>query len=430
MFNLVKITDEGVRLGFYKKDNKQIFSPCYFLISNLGGGGTNVSRLISYLHFFEHGESQLLLNYYFLNNPSFDTDILEKLHERGGIVEFLKEVRESFIEKGRIIPNYKFVETNWDPEVMLDSGSGNIFRDFVKDKKLTVEKFEEFYTDVIKEYIEFGFKHEFDILIAMDIAAKYTEKKGEHKDAYYKKQLRRFKNLKINLRLLELTLENTKDGDIMVFAPIHGNEPKEFVNYLKRIFLLEKSIGKNFDGFAVGGLGRLRREDIYKICGLLRKYLNEVKDMRPIHVLGVGSLQNIIPLSLAGVDSFDCHSPWRRASEGKFVVPLVNSKGEIIANDDSYWDYVHIEDFLDKHFVCDCEVCSHYSLKHLKELFTKNHEFRYMAEILFFKHNISQQEFLCKLVRNRKISDFVKKIPDSTYKEKLLENRLMQTKLV
>lgn len=438
MFNFLGFNENGVRRGFYKKGNNKLPTPCYFLISNFGGGGTNVSRLISYLHIFEKGDSQLLLNYYYLNTNfkklvSFDTDILNKLHEESNIIDFLKKVRKMFIlNKGRITSNYKFQETSWNPEVMLDSGSGNIFRDIIQNQKIDVKKFEEIYTAEIKKYLDFGIKHRFDMLIAMDIASKYTEKRGEHRDKFYKQHLELFKNLENNLVLLRITLQLiAKNRDIMIFAPVHGNSKTEYINYLKNIIRLEKDTNNKFDGFAIGGLGNTKRRDILDICCSLRVELNKLKDSRPIHILGVGALQNIIPLSLLGADSFDCHSPWRRASEGKFVIPLIDSNCKVITTNKKYWSYIPIEKFDSKDYVCDCSVCSKYSLNTLRELYKKGNEYTIFAKILFFKHNISQQEFLCKLVREKNIYEFIKEIPESSYKENLVEftRKLKQTTL-
>jgi tRNA-guanine family transglycosylase len=428
MFNLLNKKNNGIRKGTFLQENKKILTPCYFLISNFGGGGTNVSRFVSYLDIFEKSESQLLLNYYYLNTDfkkpvAFDSDVLAELPKNEDIIKFLKKVRAIFVkQKKRAFPEYTYKETGWLPQTMLDSGSGNIFRDYVQNGKLTPEHFEEIFTKEIKQYLAFAKQHAFDVIIAFDVAGKYTAKKGEHVDQNYKENLQFFSNPKFNMNLLEICLKILKEEKIlqpMVFAPLHGKNKQEFLDNLHQIVALEKKISYEFHGFALGGLGNLRRDLIYDISREVRDFLESVNDNRPVHALGVGAIQNIIPLSLCGIDSFDCHSPWRRASEGKFLTPLINSKCEVVAKDNNYWQYVPIDKFESKNFKCDCDVCKQYSLNALKNLFSKGGEYAYFAKVLFFKHNISQQEFLCKLVREKEINEVFESIPDSKYKETL-----------
>jgi len=172
-------------------------------------------------------------------------------------------------------------------------------------------------------------------------------------------------------------------------------------------------------GFAIGGIGKMLRDSIYEMVKLVRNRLNELEDDRPIHILGVGAVQNIIPLSIDGADTFDCHSPWRRASEDKLVIPLLNSNFKITAKDETYWKYVPIDRISE--LTCDCEVCRKYSISELRELKEGTTEQKYYFRILAYKHNIHQQEILCELVRTDvNFQNLVKKFPKSSYKKKML----------
>lgn len=426
MFKLIKnirlFKTGKLRLGFYSKGKRDIQTPCYFFISNLGGGGTNVSRLVTYMDLFETGESQLLMNYYYLNvdfkkTMGFDTAALTKLKNKEDMLEFLKETRKDFIKKGKVVPEHKFGDTNWNPELLLDSGSGNIFRDLIKNRSLSSTSFKSIYEEATKNYLNFGKIHHFDILIAMDIAGKYTHKQGEDTDDNYRDSLESFRNGSNNIELLKITLNNLTDEKLMVFAPLHGKTPTEYLEHLKNIILLENRVGKKFSGFALGGLGSLPDTTSYEICRFIRSQLDKQGDDRPIHVLGVGSLQNLIPMCMLGIDSFDCHSPWRRASEGKFVIPLINSNGKIITSKTNFWKYVSIQNFDKDDFTCNCEICNSYSLKELKDMYSKGGEFTYLAKIIFFKHNISQQEFALRAIREGKLEKVIEEIPKGRYKE-------------
>jgi len=429
MFKLlktIKIFGTGtLRLGTYSKNRTTILTPTYFFISNFGGGGTNVSRFITYMDLFSSGESQLLLNYYYLNVDfkkilGFDLDELTTLKSKGDIMDFFEGVRKRFIAKGKSIPGYTSKNASWNPELLLDSGSGNIFRDLIKEGKLSAKNFKEIYDAEVKKYLAFGEEHNFDILVAMDVAPKYTQKQGEQDDASYKSNLSSFKSS--NNDLLKITLDNITDKNkLLVYAPIHGTNPQEYETYVEGILLLEKKLNKKFSGFAIGGLGNLSDRTSYDICKIVRNKLTNLKDYRPIHVLGAGSVKNIIPMSILGVDSFDCHSPWRRASEGKYITPLINSNGKIVTNKSNFWRYESISIFPDEDFTCDCLVCKSYSLNDLKGIYKKGSEYAYFAKILFFKHNISQQEFTLKAVRDGKLDEIIKDMPKSKYKEFLTD---------
>ena len=230
----------------------------------------------------------------------------------------------------------------------------------------------------------------------------FSQKQGEQEDASYKSNLSSFKSN--NSDLLKITLDNITDKNkLLIYAPVHGTTPQEYEIYIEGILILEKKLNKRFSGFAIGGLGNLSDRTSYDICKIVRNKLTSLNDYRPIHVLGVGSVKNVIPMSILGVDSFDCHSPWRRASEGKYVTPLINSNGKIVTNKSNFWRYEPISTFDDEDFTCDCSVCKSYCLNDLKSIYKKGGEYAYFAKILFFKHNISQQEFALKAIRDGKL---------------------------
>lgn len=429
MFSLEPHQTNSVRIGKYAGAQNFAKTPCYFMISNFGGGGTNVSRVMSYLDIFDNSNSQLLLNYYYMNNyfvknPGFDSDSLAKLTNGKNIMDFLVEIQKEFVQiKKRVVHGRKYVRSKWTPITLLDSGSGNIFRDLVEQNKLTDTNFDEVFSVEIERYLSFAKQHSFDIVVSFDIAGKYTHKKGEHQDDNYKENLAEYKGGDYNLRLAKISLINARKIHLTKTAlccPLHGKDKEGYLQYLNDILQLEKETGLKFDGFALGGLGKIRQRDlIYSIIKLVRKKLDSISDVRPLHVLGVGAVQNIIPFSLMGADSSDCHSPWRRASEGKFITPLLNSKFKVVATDKKFWSYVPINEFNKKYYSCDCPVCKKYSLNDLRKLLAKKGESEYYAKILFFRHNIAQQEFLCQLISKGNLKTFIETIPQSKYKEEL-----------
>ena len=426
MFEIKTITKANIRLGEYSNKRKRVQTPAYFFISNIGGGGTNVSRMFSYFDLFSDSYSQLLLNYYYLNaafekTPGFDSDLLSELDKFNNILDFIESAKAIYQKRGRVSEKYRQRKNRYVPFVMLDSGSGNIFRDMVKTNKISAETINKLYEQLIKDYEDFVEKHSFDICIAMDIAEKYTKKQGEHTNRGYKDSLISLGDLKANMDLLALTLKNSKNMQALVFAPIHGSDPDSYLKFMNGVLDLEKKHERKFDGFAIGGLGKIKNKQVlYGIIKVIRTVLESKSDTRPIHVLGAGSLQNIIPMAILGADSFDCHSPWRRASEGKYVVPLLNSSLTILQNK-NFWSYLPLNGITVKTYACDCPVCKEFSLDDLKKLYVTSMENQYYAKILLFKHNIYQQEQVCRLCREPNLLSIIKNFPDSKNKRVMLE---------
>lgn len=418
-FKILRLTGNSIRVGEMRGKT----TPRFFMINNFGGGGTNVSRFFVYSPLFATGKSEMLLNYYYLNTkfektPAFNTNLLNNILSFNDIREFIEYVRKNLIEISRsCLPGTEYHRIGWDPIALVDSGSGNIFRDL--SVRLDEGNFESLFQSEITDYIGFCEKLRFDMSIGLDIAGKYTWKKGEDVNTDYIAKLKEFSKPKWNLILSELFLQEIPERTgISYYAPIHGNSPTDYLNNLLLILEIEKKLNMKYAGFAVGGLGNVARDMIYKTVKMTRYKLKELGDERPIHVLGVGSVQNIIPLSLNGTDTFDCHSPWRRASEDKLIVPLLNSDFEITAKEGDYWQYTPIE--VVKELECDCEVCKKNTLSDLRALKEGEAEDKIYFRILAYKHNIHQQEVLCELVKSEiDIGEFAGRLPKSKYKEEI-----------
>ena len=418
-FNLLELKEGRFRIGEIRGKK----TPRFFMINNFGGSGTNVSRFPVYLPAFKERKSELLLNYYYLNTkfektPAFNTKILQELGSFDDIRTFIEQTRKHLIENDNCcITGMRYQLSNWNPLVLLDSGSGNIFRDIAKE--ISESNFEKLFKSEIKDYINFCEMLKFNMAISLDIAGKYTWKKGENSDVNYIKKLQKFSEPKWNLAVSRLFLQEISEPtNVLYYAAIHGRSPTEYLSYLNSVLEIERKIKKKFAGMAIGGLGNLTYSTIYDIVRTVRKKLSSSQDDRPIHILGVGSVQNIIPLSLCGADTFDCHSPWRRASEDKLILPLLNSALEVISCDNTYWKYTPIDDIKELH--CDCEVCKSCNLSELKKIRKGNSEEKIFFRILAYKHNVHQQEVLCKLLRSKtSVDSVIKKIPKSKYKERI-----------
>ncbi|PIN88918.1 tRNA guanosine(34) transglycosylase Tgt [Candidatus Pacearchaeota archaeon CG10_big_fil_rev_8_21_14_0_10_32_14] len=130
---------------------------------------------------------------------------------------------------------------------------------------------------------------------------------------------------------------------------------------------------KPFDGIAIGGSLGDSKDDMKKILEWISCGLKKYHDERPIHMLGIGYIEDILECVPYGIDTFDCVDMTRVARHGglfvspksggslenKFRINIVNSKYN---SDDTPIDTL-----------CECETCQNYSRKQLRELFKKGY---------------------------------------------------------
>jgi len=447
-------------LRFKTINNQEKFlnTPSFFITNNFGGGGTNVSRLLSYLGVLDIGKINLLLNYYYLNTKLGNKMVFDRVHinksfEFENIENWVEYVRGVYIEtEKKTISEISLEKLENLNYFLLDSGSGNIFRNIIED---TSDNILDEYAEIIKNYHNYTHNLKFNILIALDFAKKYTYKAGEKEDEKYVRISDEFgEDLEKNRQLIKLTIEDLQNRDFftpLVFAPIHGNSPNNYLNYLKSIIEIEKKYDFKFDGFAIGGgiaNSKGKYENIWQfpkklnrftksayICSIVTKrisdFLKNINDDRTIHILGAGNHFNILPLWICGADTYDCHSSWRRATENKILIPLLNSNGNYIKNKNIF-HFKKLSELNNSDFNCECEVCQNYSLNNLKELTIKNKkettndkEKYYYGEILVFFHAIYQYEYLLNKFKEfediETIQKFIMNIPDKNLQKNYID---------
>ena len=160
-------------------------------------------------------------------------------------------------------------------------------------------------------------------------------------------------------KLWELKSLECHDKKQAIYGILHGG-------YFKKI--REESAkfitSQNFDGIAIGGpLGKSKKEMIE-----ILDWIAPSLDNRPVHMLGIGYVQDIFECVQRGVDTFDCVAPTREARHGQLYVSpssggtlenrfKINIKREIYKNDFSKLE----ED-------CDCVCCAEYTRSRLREL--------------------------------------------------------------
>lgn len=134
--------------------------------------------------------------------------------------------------------------------------------------------------------------------------------------------------------------------------------------------------GLGFPGFAIGGSLGKSKEDMYRV---IEWTVAELPVGKPRHLLGIGTVEDIVEAVRRGVDLFDCAAPTRLARNGTI---LTFSEPNFKLNLDNA-RFRTDERPLDES--CDCPTCRRYSRAFLHHLLR-------MGELAYFRlatlHNL------------------------------------------
>ena len=229
----------------------------------------------------------------------------------------------------------------------------------------------------------------FDECIAFPSTYSYTEKSCE-------RTLRWLERCKKTMESLNSKKETINKKQLLfginqglTFKDIRKKHMKQIVSY-------------DCDGYAIGGLSVGEpKQDMFNV---LEEVIPIVPKNKPIYLMGVGTLQDILNAVSLGVDMFDCVMPSRNARHGNVnswqgVLNLLNKKYEKDPNP------------ID--FNCECCVCKNFSRAYLRHLFKAKEMLAFRLctlHNLFFYNN-----FLEEIRKNLKKRNFFK------FKERFLK---------
>ncbi|MBU5690050.1 MAG: tRNA guanosine(34) transglycosylase Tgt [Candidatus Aenigmarchaeota archaeon] len=156
----------------------------------------------------------------------------------------------------------------------------------------------------------------------------------------------------------------------------------------------------DFDGIAIGG--SFGKNEMYTVLDWLSKIITRDK---PVHLLGIGTIEDFFNSIERGIDSFDCVTPTRLARVGfAFIRPEdggnVKNKFRIdIGRAEYKKDQRPISE------VCNCYTCKNYTRSYLRHLYN-------VKELAFYRlmsiHNLNFFLQLMKEIRKSiKNSSFI-----------------------
>jgi tRNA-guanine transglycosylase len=175
------------------------------------------------------------------------------------------------------------------------------------------------------------------------------------------------------------SLNAHKRKDQMLFGIVQGGEFKDL--------RLESSkfIGAmDFDGFGIGGaFGKFKKN----VKNELDWSVEHLPENKPKHLLGIGSVEDIIEAIRRGIDTFDCVTPTRLGRNGT----ALTEKGNLNMRSGRF--------ALDKKPIekgCGCYTCANFTRGYVRHLFQSG---EMLAGILTTVHNLYFMEKLMRGIR-------------------------------
>ena len=149
----------------------------------------------------------------------------------------------------------------------------------------------------------------------------YTEKSMHMTHRWAKRCMKNFKSDN-----KKYVAENGSSGKQRLYGIIQGGVYGDL-----RKQACEEICSMNFDGLAIGGSLGGTKEQMYEVFDFCS---SSIDSSRPVHVLGIGGLDDILEGVSRGFDTFDCVSPTRIARHG--VMLSKNKKKGINLNNSSF----------------------------------------------------------------------------------------------
>ncbi|MCX6724908.1 MAG: tRNA guanosine(34) transglycosylase Tgt, partial [Candidatus Shapirobacteria bacterium] len=187
-------------------------------------------------------------------------------------------------------------------------------------------------------------------------------------------------------------------GRQFLFGVIQGSVYKDLrEESAKFISQLTLTGAERFDGLAIGGVavGESKKEMI-QVLNWVMPVLQKEKKQRPVHLLGVGEIDDIFAAVERGVDMMDCVMPTRLGRMGWILTKVKSAKLKV---KNFRYDITKSEFMGDKRPPdpeCDCYVCKNFSRAYLNHLFRAK---ELLAYRLATYHNLYFMENLFAKIR-------------------------------
>lgn len=177
------------------------------------------------------------------------------------------------------------------------------------------------------------------------------------------------------------------DGSQKLYGILQGGVYKDL-----RLEACDFVNNQDFFGHAVGGSLGASKSQMYDVVAMT---MENLRDDRPVHLLGIGGVQDIFNGVRYGIDTFDCVHPTRLARHGGALVrpennPKPTREHLVLTNSQFREDFTPIEPD------CKCHTCLNYTKSYLHHLIKAQ---ELLAYTLITIHNVNFMNRLLTAVR-------------------------------
>jgi queuine tRNA-ribosyltransferase len=147
-------------------------------------------------------------------------------------------------------------------------------------------------------------------------------------------------------------------------------------------FLLERP----FFGHAIGGSLGQSKAQMYEVVDFTNAALASPK---PVHLLGIGGVEDVFHCVTLGIDTFDCVAPTRMARHGAALVPAAVAEGAAVKRSEPRLNMRNARFKTDRTPLdpsCACETCTTYTRAYIHHLFKAD---ELIGQTLLTIHNIA-----------------------------------------
>ncbi len=239
-----------------------------------------------------------------------------------------------------------------------------------------------------------------DLIFVLDectpfnVSKKYTEKSMYLSHRWAQRCLKSFKS-----PLGQYPNKFGSSGIQYLYGIIQGGVYEDL-----RKIACEEICSQEFDGLAIGGSLGGNKEQMYDIFSYCESVINKSK---PVHVLGIGGLDDILHGVSCGYDTFDCVSPTRIARHG-IMLSKIKNKGLNLNNAQYRDDHSSIDEN------CEVSEINKFTKSYIHHLFKSN---EILGMVILTIYNIW---FMNKFLEEIRIS--IKNEAFENYKKEILSN--------
>lgn len=394
------------RLGLLSTPHGDIETPAFIFCGTKGSvKGLHVDQLHN-----ENTQVILANTYHMMLQPGE-----EIVHNHGGLHKFTGWNKPMMTDSGgfqifslghgSVASEIKSSNTKREKSLVKITKNGAQFRSYINGDRyvLTPEKSME-----IQEKLGADLCFAFDECTPFHVSKEYTEKSMHLSHEWEKRSLEHF--FFLQERRAERREAYQEEWDIranyclpqclygIVQGGVYENLRKESANFVS---------SNKFFGSAIGGSLGGSVEQMHSIIDMTSKILHKNAPQRPIHLLGIGKITDILHGVLCGIDTFDCVHPTRIARHG---CALLGIQSPINSIQDMYTLSVQSEkehiNLLNSSFKndtkpivydCQCSTCKVYSRSYIHHLLKAGEMLAYTALTI---HNVYTMNDVMTKIRN------------------------------